>query len=156
MWRAFRGGNSTHVTPCLRQAYTGPPMDLDNMRSLGVTRIDVYCSCGHQATIDVSNLPGDLAVLKSDSGCVARNAANGRMKPAGLDELPVTRQVVSAAVFLEGAPMPQNRRELFLDHGRVFVETPRLMTDEELAVVFEAFVNQVRSPDAETPCPAAP
>jgi hypothetical protein len=29
---------------------TGPPMDVDNMRSLGVTKIDV------------SNLPGDLAV----------------------------------------------------------------------------------------------
>jgi hypothetical protein len=42
--------------------FTGPPMDLNNMRSLGVTRIDAYCSCGHQSTIDVSNLPDDLAV----------------------------------------------------------------------------------------------
>jgi hypothetical protein len=42
--------------------YTGPPMDLTNMRSLGVTRVDVYCSCGHQASVNVSNLPGDLAV----------------------------------------------------------------------------------------------
>jgi hypothetical protein len=42
--------------------YTGKPMDLDNMRSLGVTRIDVYCGCGHQATIDVSDLPGTLPV----------------------------------------------------------------------------------------------
>jgi hypothetical protein len=42
--------------------YTGPPMDLDNMRSLGVIKVDVYCGCGHQATIDVSDLPGDLAV----------------------------------------------------------------------------------------------
>jgi hypothetical protein len=37
-------------------------MDLDNMRSLGVTKVDVYCGCGHQASVDVSNLPGDLAV----------------------------------------------------------------------------------------------
>jgi hypothetical protein len=29
---------------------------------------------------------------------------------------------------------------LFLDHGRVFVEVPGLMTDEELAAVFETFV----------------
>jgi hypothetical protein len=29
--------------------YTGPPMDLTNMRSLGVTKVDVYCGCGHQA-----------------------------------------------------------------------------------------------------------
>jgi hypothetical protein len=42
--------------------FTGPPMDLANMRSLGVTRIDVYCRCGHQSTIDVSELPGELAV----------------------------------------------------------------------------------------------
>jgi hypothetical protein len=28
--------------------YTGPPMDLDNMRSLGVTKIDVYCACDQQ------------------------------------------------------------------------------------------------------------
>jgi hypothetical protein len=31
-----------------------------------------------------------------------------------------------------------------LDHGRVFVEVPRLMTDDELAAVFEAFVKDVR------------
>jgi hypothetical protein len=42
--------------------YTGPPMDLANMRSLGVTRVDVYCGCGHQASVDVSGLRGDLAV----------------------------------------------------------------------------------------------
>jgi hypothetical protein len=42
--------------------YTGPPMDLANMRSLGVTKVDVYCACGHQASVDVSDLPGDLAV----------------------------------------------------------------------------------------------
>jgi hypothetical protein len=42
--------------------YAGPPMDLNNIRSLGVTRIDVYCGCGHQSTVDVSGLPGDLAV----------------------------------------------------------------------------------------------
>jgi hypothetical protein len=29
-------------------------MDLDNMRSLGVTKVDVYCGCGHNATIVVS------------------------------------------------------------------------------------------------------
>jgi hypothetical protein len=42
--------------------FTGQPMDLANMRSLGVTRIDVCCGCGHQSTIDVSRLPDDLAV----------------------------------------------------------------------------------------------
>jgi hypothetical protein len=33
-------------------------MDLANMRSLGVTKVDVYYACGHQATIDVFDLPG--------------------------------------------------------------------------------------------------
>jgi hypothetical protein len=37
-----------------------------------------------------------------------------------------------------------NRRERFLDHGRVFVETPRLMTDSELAEVLAAFVAEIR------------
>jgi hypothetical protein len=37
-------------------------MGLDNTRSLGVTRIDIYFGCGHQSTIDVSSLPGDLPV----------------------------------------------------------------------------------------------
>jgi hypothetical protein len=40
--------------------------------------------------------------------------------------------------------MPVARRELYLGHGRVFVETPLLMTDDELASVFEAFVKEVR------------
>jgi hypothetical protein len=42
--------------------YTGPPIDLANMQSLGMTEVVVYCGCGHEASIDVSKLPGDLAV----------------------------------------------------------------------------------------------
>jgi hypothetical protein len=42
--------------------FTGPPMDLDNMRSFVVTNVDVYCGCGDQASVEVSKLPGDLAV----------------------------------------------------------------------------------------------
>jgi hypothetical protein len=29
--------------------------------------------------------------------------------------------------------MPISRRELYLDHGRVFIEVPRLMTDREIS-----------------------
>jgi hypothetical protein len=32
------------------------------MRSLGVTRVEAYCACGYQASIEVTALPGDLAV----------------------------------------------------------------------------------------------
>jgi hypothetical protein len=42
--------------------YTGSPMDLNNMRSFGVTKIGVYYGCGHQTTIDVLDLPGGLLV----------------------------------------------------------------------------------------------
>jgi hypothetical protein len=38
--------------------------------------------------------------------------------------------------------MPVARREFYLDHDRVYVEVPRLMTDDELAAVFEAFVKR--------------
>jgi hypothetical protein len=48
------------------------------------------------------------------------------------------------------APSP-NRRELVLDNGKVFVEVPKLMTDEELAVVFEAFVKEVRGRAPKAP-----
>jgi hypothetical protein len=49
-------------SPRRRGRILTPPMDLRNMRSLGVTGIDAYRECGHQSTIDVSDLPGDLAV----------------------------------------------------------------------------------------------
>jgi hypothetical protein len=33
--------------------------------------------------------------------------------------------------------LPRTRREVFLDHGRIVVELPRLTTDEHLADVLE-------------------
>jgi hypothetical protein len=44
-----------------------------------------------------------------------------------------------------------NRREVFLDHGRVFIETPRLMTDSELADVLAAFVAEIRARSPKAP-----
>jgi hypothetical protein len=41
--------------------------------------------------------------------------------------------------------MARNRRELFLDHGRAFIEVPRLMSDHELVDVPAAFVETVRA-----------
>ena len=37
-------------------------MDLANMRSLGVTRVDAYCACGWQASVDVPALPDEFPV----------------------------------------------------------------------------------------------
>jgi hypothetical protein len=39
-------------------------------------------------------------------------------------------------------PKPQPR-QVFLDHGRVFVEVPLLMTNNELVAVFEDFIAEV-------------
>jgi hypothetical protein len=44
---------------------------------------------------------------------------------------------------------PVARHELYLDHGRVFVEAPRLMTDDELVAVFEDFIAEVHGRVAE-------
>jgi hypothetical protein len=39
-----------------------------------------------------------------------------------------------------------NSRQVYLDHGRVQIELPRLMSDAQLADVFEEFVKEVRAP----------
>jgi hypothetical protein len=45
----------------------------------------------------------------------------------------------------EWAPlMPAVRRRIFPDHSRVMTECPRLISDEELADVLAAFVDQVQ------------
>jgi hypothetical protein len=41
------------------------------------------------------------------------------------------------------------RRELVLGHGRVFVDVPRLMGDDELVAVFEDFIAEVHGGLAE-------
>jgi hypothetical protein len=47
--------------------------------------------------------------------------------------------------------MPVSRRETYLDHGRVTIECPRLMTDVELADVHEAFIAEVRARPPKEP-----
>lgn len=43
--------------------YSGPPMDLANMRQNGVRSLLAWClDCGHEATVNVDHLPGHLAV----------------------------------------------------------------------------------------------
>ncbi len=42
--------------------YTGPAMDLANMRSLGVTAVDAACACGRRASVDVSDISGSITV----------------------------------------------------------------------------------------------
>jgi hypothetical protein len=43
--------------------FNGPSMDLANMRSLGLTKIDVYCQCGRNpARLD--SIPGQKQNVK--------------------------------------------------------------------------------------------
>lgn len=45
--------------------YTGPPMDLANMRKNGVRSLLAWClDCGHEATVNVDHLPGHRAVVR--------------------------------------------------------------------------------------------
>jgi hypothetical protein len=73
--------------------YTGPPMDLANMRSLGVTRIDAYCACGYQASIDVSMLSGDVAVpsIKNRLRCSKCGARPTETRPDWTQYMPKAR-----------------------------------------------------------------
>jgi hypothetical protein len=47
---------------------------------------------------------------------------------------------------------PTIRRQIFLDHGRVTIDLPRIMTDDQFADILEGFVAKVRG----RPPPSAP
>jgi len=56
------GGEVGSYKPSPRN-YTGPPMDLANMRRNGVRSLWAGClDCHHHATINVDDQPGHLAV----------------------------------------------------------------------------------------------
>ena len=61
--------------------YTGPPMDLANMRENGVRALLVNClDCTHRAEINVDDQPGHLAVKSFEPRrCVASAGAGGSM-----------------------------------------------------------------------------
>ena len=42
--------------------YTGPPMDLGNMRSLGARSVWVECECGHETSVQVDQLRDEVFV----------------------------------------------------------------------------------------------
>ena len=43
--------------------YTGPPMDLANMRENGVRSVEATCgACGHEAVVNVDTLPAEVYV----------------------------------------------------------------------------------------------
>jgi len=61
--------------------YTGPPMDLANMRQNGVRHLFVNClDCEHEADVNVDHLPGHLTVPSFErrmkcTQCQSRNIA---------------------------------------------------------------------------------
>jgi hypothetical protein len=74
-------------------------MDLEKMRSLGVTKVDVYGECGHEAAVDVSNLPGDLAVpdVRPRLRCSKRGKRPAETRPRPV-KLPASRQTVAGVL----------------------------------------------------------
>jgi hypothetical protein len=48
-------------------------------------------------------------------------------------------------------PPPTIRRQIFLDHGRVQIDLPRLMTDDQLAEVLEVFIRDVKGHGTKEP-----
>lgn len=63
--------------------YTGPAMDLANMRSLGMRAVDVSCACGRRESVDVSSLPGSIEVpaLRRRLRCSACGARPEDVRP---------------------------------------------------------------------------
>lgn len=63
--------------------YTGPAMDLANMRSLGVSAVAVECGCGRRESVDVSGLPGEVEVpsLRRRLRCSACGARPSDVRP---------------------------------------------------------------------------
>ena len=51
---------------------------------------------------------------------------------------------------------PTIRRQIFLDHGRVQIDLPRLMTDDQLAEVLEAFVKDAKGRGTKEPADKPP
>ena len=62
-WMRRRGvlRSGATLSPCLAE-FDGPPMDLANMRSLGVRSIFVTCEGGRRAAVDVSAFAGSTEV----------------------------------------------------------------------------------------------
>jgi hypothetical protein len=77
--------------------YTGPPMDIANMRSLGVTRVDVYCACATRT--QWTSLPCPMTLRSPMSGCGsnAPSAAPGRQKPARIGPNTSTGQSIGVS-----------------------------------------------------------
>lgn len=58
--------------------YVRPPMDLENMRALGVREIETTCDCGRRAIVDVSALLGATPVYSLE----------GRLRRSDFDARP--------------------------------------------------------------------
>src|SRR5450631_4252685 len=89
--------------------FAGPPMDLANVRSLGVTRVDVCCACGHQASVDVSNCSPTWRCRTFGLSSGAHSVV-GQPKPGSLVRVSAPGQIVGHGDTTQPA------RELLLDH----------------------------------------
>jgi hypothetical protein len=95
--------------------YTGPAMDLANMRSLGNGPVDVACSCGRRASVDMSALPESVPVpsLKRRLCCPACAPDRRTFGPIGRNtrraakehsSIPDRLLIVTTALWLLSSP----------------------------------------------------
>lgn len=88
-YKEFMAAHSVEVgshTPNPRR-YTGPPMDLANMRKNGVRSLAAWClepDCRHEATVNVDHLPDHIAVpsLARRMKCSKCGSRNVSARPA--------------------------------------------------------------------------
>ena len=89
---AAAGVNVGSHTPNPRR-YTGPPMDLANMRLNGVRSLYAWClDCGHDATLNVDHLPDHLAGVGAMSvfaplGARSRSGGSHRINDTDYESL---------------------------------------------------------------------
>lgn len=69
--------------PYAAPRYTGPAMNLANMRSLGISGVDAACACGRRESVDVSGLAGSVEVpsLRRRLRCIACGARPEDVRP---------------------------------------------------------------------------
>lgn len=70
-----------------RMTDTTSPMDLDNMRSLGIRSLHLWCSCGRHAVVNVDKYPGNYEVpaMKRFFRCSACGKRPKEARPNGAD-----------------------------------------------------------------------
>ena len=63
------------------------PMDLENMRSIGIRSLQLWCNCGHHAEVNVDSYPGshEVPAMKRFFRCSECGKRPTESRPNGAD-----------------------------------------------------------------------